>query len=227
MKTAKVLFATVLAVLLLNGQRALGQEWTSTGNTIHPINLGRNVGIGTNNASSTLTVSGGLRVEDPNDSNITLLVGYNPTGAGFVYLSPFNHGSGQWINLALNGGGGNVGIGTLIPTHTLTVNGNIGAEEIIVVPNIPYSDFVFEDDYELRSLEEVERYIEEHGHLPEIPSATEVEEDGLFLGVMQVKLLQKIEELTLYLIEQNKKIAALEQSNALLREHLSSSDPKP
>ena len=66
------------------------------------------------------------------------------------------------------------------------------------------------------------RYIEEHGRLPEIPSAAEVEANGAKLGEMQAKLLQKIEELTLYLIEQQQQITELKKSNALLRENLSS-----
>ena len=67
-----------------------------------------------------------------------------------------------------------------------------------------WSDFVFGIDYELRTLEEVEKHINAKGHLPEIPSEAEVTENGINLGEMNAKLLQKIEELTLYLIEQNK-----------------------
>ncbi|WP_109830901.1 hypothetical protein [Reichenbachiella versicolor] len=74
-----------------------------------------------------------------------------------------------------------------------------------------WSDFVFEEDYELRELNEVESYISEKGHLPDIPSAAEVEADGISLGEMDAKLLQKIEELTLYLIEQNKTIKELQE----------------
>lgn len=178
-------------------------------------NLGRNVGIGTNNASSTPTVAGGVRVEDPNNGNKTLLMGHN----GCVYLSPFNFSTNQWIDLVINAGGGRVGIGTTSPTHLLTVDGQIKAEEVIVDNDVP-PDFVFEDDYELRSLEEVERYIDEHGHLPEIPSAAEIKAEGVRLGEMQMKLLQKIEELTLYLIEQNKELTDLKKENALLKKHL-------
>jgi len=82
------------------------------------------------------------------------------------------------------------------------------------------SDFVFEDDYALMPLEEVERYIDEHGHLPEIPSAAEIQANGAKLGEMQGKLLQKIEELTLYLMEQQQTLADLQEENALLSERL-------
>ncbi|WP_156152348.1 hypothetical protein [Flammeovirga sp. OC4] len=97
-----------------------------------------------------------------------------------------------------------VGIGTLVTgSHKLAVEGSIGAREIKVEAS-GWSDFVFENGYELRTLEEVEQYISEKGHLPEIPSKEEVTVNGINLGEMNAKLLQKIEELTLYLIEQNK-----------------------
>lgn len=99
---------------------------------------------------------------------------------------------------------GSVGIGTTATgSHKLTVEGSIGAREIKVKAS-GWSDFVFENNYELRTLEEVEEHIAEKGHLPEIPSEAEVTENGINLGEMNAKLLQKIEELTLYLIEQNK-----------------------
>ena len=69
-----------------------------------------------------------------------------------------------------------------------------------------WADYVFKKDYRLRTLEEVEKHIAEKGHLPNIPSATEVEKNGINLGEMDVKLLEKIEELTLYSIEQNKQL---------------------
>ncbi|MDT3406988.1 UNVERIFIED_CONTAM: hypothetical protein QE387_001305 [Pseudacidovorax intermedius] len=72
-------------------------------------------------------------------------------------------------------------------------------------------------DYKLRTLDEVERHIAEKGHLPNIPSATEVEKNGINLGEMDAKLLEKIEELTLYSIEQNKQIKQLQSDNAILK----------
>ena len=107
-------------------------------------------------------------------------------------------------DLRFNLKGGSVGIGTATTgTHKLAVEGTIGAREIKVEAS-GWSDFVSEEDYELRTLEEVDQHINENGHLPEIPSEIEVTENGINLGEMDAKLLQKIEELTLYLIEQNK-----------------------
>ncbi len=101
---------------------------------------------------------------------------------------------------------GSVGIGTFeTGSHELAVNGSIGAREITVEAGT-WSDFVFYDDYQLPTLEEVENHILEKGYLKDIPSAKEVEENGIKLGEMNAKLLQKIEELTLYTIQQEKKL---------------------
>ena len=107
---------------------------------------------------------------------------------------------------------GNVGIGTTNPTSKLTVAGNIHAQEVKVTINAgAVPDYVFANDYKLKSLDEVEDYIKQNSHLPEIPSATEMEKNGLMLAEMNLSLLKKIEELTLYTIELNKKNIALEQ----------------
>lgn len=99
---------------------------------------------------------------------------------------------------------GRVGIGNLSPTATLDVAGNIRAGEIKVEAG-SWPDYVFEKNYPLLSLSKVEAHIKSFGHLPGIPSAKEVKSEGLDLGVMNAKLLQKIEELTLHMIELEKK----------------------
>jgi hypothetical protein len=110
---------------------------------------------------------------------------------------------------------GFVGIGTTNPTYPLAVNGTIRAKEIVV--NTGWSDFVFNDTYNLMPLKILETYITEHKHLPEIPDAADVEKNGVSLGNMDAKLLQKIEELSLYVIELNKKLEHLEGENTLLK----------
>lgn len=94
---------------------------------------------------------------------------------------------------------GFVGIGTTNPGYELTVNGTIRAKQIIV--DTGWSDFVFDDNYRLPQLNEVEEFVKEHKHLPGIPSEAEVKEKGVSLGNISSKLLQKIEELTLYVID--------------------------
>ena len=106
---------------------------------------------------------------------------------------------------------GNVGVGTTNPTSKLTVAGNINAREVKVTVDAG-ADFVFEKDYDLPSLESVDNFIKENKHLPEIASAQEMQEDGINLSEMNIKLLQKIEEMTLYMIEQNKRIEKLENN---------------
>jgi len=105
---------------------------------------------------------------------------------------------------------GNVGIGTDNPTHKLTVAGTIGAREVIVDANTG-ADFVFAPDYRLRPLSEVEQFIAANRHLPEIAPADEMAQNGVNMGEFQIQLLQKIEELTLYVIEQQKQIEELRE----------------
>lgn len=104
-------------------------------------------------------------------------------------------------------GNGNVSIGIADPKeYKLAVNGNIRAHSIKVeTQNWP--DYVFNKDYKLLGLSEIEQFIVRNGHLPGIPSTKEVKNDGVNLGEMNVKLLEKIEELTLHLIEMEKKNA--------------------
>ncbi|UTG60397.1 hypothetical protein J2O09_13355 [Elizabethkingia anophelis] len=97
----------------------------------------------------------------------------------------------------------NVGIGVTDPKNKLDVNGTVHAKEV-KVDMTGWADFVFEKDYHLPTLDEVEQHIHEKGHFPNIPNTKEVMKNGLSLGENQKLLLQKIEELTLYSIEQNK-----------------------
>lgn len=132
-------------------------------------------------------------------------------------------------NLRISGAGnhyiqnGNVGIGTASPDTKLTVNGTIHTKEVkvdLLAPMVP--DYVFATDYKLRSLSEVENYIKENSHLPEIPSAREIEKNGLMLAEMNMNLLKKVEELTLYLIEQKKRIDKIEVENQNLKNEVKS-----
>lgn len=115
---------------------------------------------------------------------------------------------------------GNVGIGTTSPNQKLTVNGTIYGKEVKVDLSVPGPDYVFEKSYSLPSLEEVKSYIDQNKHLPEVPSSAEMEKNGVQLGEMNMILLKKVEELTLYLIEQKKEIAELKSQMKTIKNRI-------
>jgi len=132
--------------------------------------------------------------------------------ATYPYAGLLSYAETNWkengSNLTYNSG--NVGIGVNSPQNKLDVKGTIHSQEVKVdMQN--WSDFVFKKDYDLPTLNEVEKHINEKGHLENIPSEEEVLKNGINLGEMNAKLLQKIEELTLYVIKQNKEIEILKK----------------
>ncbi|SFT97083.1 hypothetical protein SAMN04489724_3060 [Algoriphagus locisalis] len=175
-----------------------------TGQTLLVNPTGRTLMMERDNEDSWLTF------HDPNDNWYSL--GIDRSNGGMFSLN-----AGGLLNssqFTMNGFG-NVGLGVSnAGDWKLAVNGQIRAKEIKVETG--WSDFVFEKDYQLPTLEEVENHINEKGHLKDIPSAKEVAENGIFLGEMDSKLLQKIEELTLYIIAQEKNLN--EQNSKLIRQ---------
>jgi len=194
---------------------------------------GGNVGIGTTNPGSKLELSSIAQT-------VLMITGDSDNAggdAGYTGITLSWAGAEKWnIGPAGTGGNGlvfrrggssndviidatgNVGIGTTSPTHKLAVNGTIRAKEVIV--DTGWADYVFEDDYRLAPLAEVESHIKAKKHLPGIPSASEVAEHGVSMGDMQARLLSKIEEITLHQIAQEKQMIAqqkllAEQSNRL------------
>jgi len=114
---------------------------------------------------------------------------------------------------------GSVGIGTapVPPGYKLAVLGNIIAERVRVQLVQNWPDYVFQEDYDLMTIEELNENIKQNGHLPNIPDAATMTAEGQDLGEMQVKMMEKIEELTLYIIELNKRIKTLEAENTELK----------
>ncbi len=123
-------------------------------------------------------------------------------GAGSTWINPTGNVGISPTGNVLFAGSGNVGIGTSNPTQKLSVNGTIQAKEIIIETN--WSDFVFNENYKLMDLTELKSYIDKNKHLPDIPSDLEVTNNGIQVGKIESKLLQKVEELTLYVIKLNK-----------------------
>jgi hypothetical protein len=130
------------------------------------------------------------------------------TGYNFTITDPTSY-----KYLVINNRNHNVGVGCANPSSTLTVNGTVESLGVKVDSVMSWCDYVFDKQYRLPSLEETREYIHLHGHLAEIPSTEEVRKNGLDLVDNQVKLLKKIEELTLYILEQDKKIKQLENQN--------------
>jgi len=125
-------------------------------------------------------------------------------------------------NVLFMGNDGLIGIGTTTPSSRLDVNGSFSAQTASIngllcareirVRNTPcWPDFVFVKEYKLLPLNEVEQFIAENHHLPNVPSAAEVEANGIELGEMNAILLQKVEELTLYIIQMEKRLAEVEK----------------
>lgn len=187
--------------------------------------LSSNVGIGTESPTEKLQVDGNVFIKSNiNSADIFRIRGSGVGQAIMVTLGSddYNGGvlrlKGENITLVeLNASGtsfinGPLAVGKETPSagYKFDVAGKIRADEIVVDIAGDFPDFVFEEDYHLRPISEVETFIKANKHLPEIPTAKEVEENGVSLGEMQSLLLQKIEELTLYTIEQDKRIKELE-----------------
>jgi hypothetical protein len=136
-------------------------------------------------------------------------------GVGSVFIGNINakplvFGTSNTARMTLDASG-NVGIGTSSPDQKLTVNGTVHATRVKVETTVPGPDYVFEKDYALPSLEQIKSYIDENKHLPEVPSAKDMEVKGIDVGEMNMLLLKKVEELTLYVIQLEKRNSLLEQ----------------
>lgn len=172
------------------------------------------LGLGTTNPTELLHVyesAGGqtLRIDADVDLNPNVVFSVNGQNKANIRVKDNGNDQLQFqvgtnlieaMSIATDG---KVGIGTVNPADLLTVNGTAKAEEVIVAEDVG-ADFVFEEDYPLPELSELEKYIDRHKHLPEIPTAGQMKRDGVKVGDLQMKLLQKIEELTLYMIELQK-----------------------
>ncbi len=183
---------------------------------IHNTNLGKTTFSVTGNGNVTLSTESdyssnatGNHAIQVKGTQQTMLLGVN-SNTGISYMQASDN-SQQNKTIALNPNGGSVTIGTTNPSqYTLAVAGTIVAEGIYCKLQSNWPDYVFDKSYELMPLASVEKYIKENKHLPNVPSATEIQDSEISVGDMNAILLKKIEELTLYIIEQEKRIKELE-----------------
>ena len=234
LKVRQLLLATVI-LTGLSFETAFAQ-WSTNGNHIHNSNSG-NVGVGTSTPQAKFHVSSGdLLIDNQryivarrNDGTPQQIFGMDSNNDMILNRSAIVGGLPSRTIIAFGGNGktldfrnqsnqtvlrvrdnGYVGIGTLNPQSMLAVNGTITSQEVEVTMD-GWSDFVFEEDYKLMPLGDLEHYIDEHKHLPDVPAEEEVVGHSIKLGEMDALLLQKIEELTLYLIDMKKENEQLKQ----------------
>lgn len=169
--------------------------------------LGGNTTVdGSATFNGTTYINGTLRLNENLSSSSSRIQFYDQNGTAF------DVGSGIWSNgyFTLRNVASNTELLSVNGNGNMRVQGNIESKKVKVTAtpgSVP--DYVFKPDYKLRSLSELESFIKTNSHLPNVPSAKEVETNGQDVGEMQLKLLEKIEELTLYMIEQNKELQQL------------------
>ena len=227
----------VSLIILIICSLSVSAQWSTSGTTITNTNLGD---VKINSSSRVYFDNSGsnqgflydpiendsgtgryfLRFHFENNDSYPFLTNRTPNGK-VVIKTGITAGGGEISRLTIEGGDGivksyfmdtNLGIGTTNPSHKLTVAGTINSKEIIVEETAG-ADFVFADDYDLPTLEEIEAFISQNNHLPGIAPATEMIEQGVKVGELQIQLLQKIEELTLHAIGQQKMIESLIKNN--------------
>lgn len=228
MKKLSLIFVTSLILMAFNGVA----QWNTNGSHIYNANSG-NVGVGISSPTALFDVAKSMTEPAISVRNLG--------GAGGATFRMYDQLSGaDWKFKATNSAGfkirdnangldvitveansaanvlyinaaGNIGIGTNAPSEKLSVNGNIKCKQVEVTLS-GWSDFVFDDQYPLMPIAEVESFINRNNHLPGVPSAEEVLSNGANLGEMDAILLKKIEELTLYVIELKKENEFLKDS---------------
>jgi hypothetical protein len=239
-------FTLTLSLALLCGFESNAQ-WTTSGTNIFNSNTGNvGIGntapsnkldvTGNTRISNNLFLPGTLRANSGTGSQIIKIAATSSSSTGLALNRP---GTGFYDWRMINEGGifkiqidtgefnttstdairinltGNVSIGTTSSTYKLNVCGTIRATELRLETG--WCDYVFADDYKLRPIKEVEEFIKINKHLPDVEPASEVETNGLKVASMSAQMMRKIEELTLYVIDQEKRIAALESENEKLR----------
>ena len=203
-----------------------------------PIGIQGNLSVGSTSSAARLDVSGGplwttnnwqKSVKLSNAGAIEFAGTYRSFGIGasggllFFSNANVNGTGGANYYMVADGNTGNMSIGSTLPSpnYKLVVEGAVSARRIKVQQS-GWADYVFHPGYELPPLQEVENFVSKQQHLPGIPSEKEVKEEGLDLGEFDRKLLKKVEELTLYIIQLNKRVDNLNEQVATQQKIISS-----
>lgn len=237
-------------VVLVSNPAAAASLWTASGANIYNANANF-VGIGTTTPAAKLDVIGEMRVTSASDATRTYRItsgsrqeiyanndlltyaGQNQavilntiTGAAGAFAVYNNNISGTAL-FQVNGTTGKASIGAVTTpgAYKLYVEQGILTEKVKVAvkTSANWADYVFAPDYALKSLEEVETFVKANKHLPGVPSAEEVVKEGIDMATMDAKLLEKIEELTLYMIDLKKENVQLHKDIQSLKTTISSS----
>lgn len=205
----------------------------SLGDTLLRMRDDGRMGIGYNGVSYGRTMNlGGTGVNFYTSNEAAFGGAVFPTDTSLVLWS--NSGANNY--LVLQPSWGNTGVGTYTPNakfhvngtqliggnssriatgYSLSVAGKAIATEFLVLAVASWPDYVFENNYKLMPLEQLSQYIKNNKHLPNIPAAAQIEKEGIPLGEMNKKLMEKVEELTLYIIELNKRMKVLEEKSGV------------
>ncbi|OJJ19845.1 hypothetical protein BKI52_15295 [marine bacterium AO1-C] len=213
-------------LLQVNGSLNVTSDLGVTGNftSFSFLSATNPVGITQNQVGGASTME--LTTQDGSDNQATRLLLRGDTDAADM---EFYHGArgSETLSMKIEGTNGVVAIGTTNydassadPTYKLYVASGIRTEAVQIDAETNWPDYVFANDYKLNPLNEVEAFIQKNSHLPNVPSAKEVNEKGINVVEMDATLLRKIEELTLYTIQQNKQIKSLNQANQALLQRL-------
>jgi hypothetical protein len=231
-----VLWLSLLIILSIPVQ---GQSWSTSGNvgtgaefigtlnshSLRLVTKGKTrvkissvgkVAIGVFQPKQKLDIGGAIRIGNTSDLHAgsirwtgTDFEGYDGSGWNSLTTIPNIYSDGSFV-----------GIGTSTPVtgYQFAVDGKIICEEVKVQMSASWPDYVFTNEYELMSLDNLRSFIDEHGHLPGVPDADTVESEGMSVSEMSRIMMEKIEELTLHLLEQSQRISELEKQNAELKE---------